>query len=107
MKQTRLEYLESLLDSETPDEFTLYAIAQEHIKLGDDKKAIAFFHRILTANEDYVGLYYHLANCHIRLGHDGEASETYRKGIAVAKKLNDLHALSELQNARTNFELDL
>ena len=34
------------------------------------------------------------------------ALETYSKGIAIAKELGDAHALSELQSAKLNLELD-
>jgi hypothetical protein len=36
-----------------------------------------------------------------------KAEMTYENGIAIAKKLQDQHALAELQNASLNFKLGI
>jgi hypothetical protein len=36
-----------------------------------------------------------------------KALSIYDEGIALCKKISDFHALSELNNARTNCELEL
>ena len=61
----------------------------------------------MKLNSDYVGLYYHLAACFVEIGDHNKALLTYSSGIGIAQKLNDLHALGELKNARLNFELEL
>ena len=48
------------------------------------------------------------SNCGIKdLDNHEKALETYNEGINVAKKLADFHALSELNTAKTNLEIDM
>jgi hypothetical protein len=49
-----------------------------------------------------VGSYYHLGKLHERLGDESKAIAVYEKGMDVAKKLSDNHALSELRGAYDN-----
>ncbi len=104
---SRLEYLFSLLDENRPDDFVLYAIAQEHLQKGHYELAIQFFEKLKDHNANYVGLYYHLAAAYHMIDQDEKAMETYETGIRIAEKIGDLHALSELKNAKTNLEYEL
>lgn len=96
-----------MLDEVNPDQFILYAIAQEYVKHGNDTLAEQYFLRLKGLNPTYTGLYYHLAALYIRSDDSEKAMKTFNEGIAVSKKVRDLHALSELQNAKMNFEIDL
>lgn len=102
----RMNQLLSLLHDDPNDLFVLFAIAKEHEKSGDFEKAIAFYEKIIGIDKEYVGVYYHLAHLYAEDGEIDKAYQIYDAGIDVAKKLSDLHALSELQNARKNLEME-
>jgi len=101
----RLEYLETLLAEDPQDSFVKYAIAKEYEKLDELKVSIEKFEALRKEDPDYVGLYYHLAFIYTEIDEIEKALEVYDAGIEVAKAQNDLHALSELRNARVNAEI--
>ena len=100
----RLQLLQQILEKTPGDSFALFAIAKEHEGLGDSPKALAFYLQLRESEPDYVGLYYHLGKLYEKLGQAEQALQAYRDGAAIAKKLGDLHALSELNTAK--MELD-
>ena len=107
MDNWRVKQLEEMIAQDPKDEFVLFALAQEYGKTGDYPQAITYYTRLKDINPDYVGLYYHLAAVYVATEESEEALKTYNNGIKVAKKLNDLHALAELRNAKLNYELEL
>ncbi|MFN4893806.1 MAG: tetratricopeptide repeat protein [Bacteroidota bacterium] len=98
----RLQMLRSLLADQPTDPFLNHALALEEIKVGKDESARELFEQLLERNPDYVGSYYHLGKLHERLGDESKAIAVYEKGMEVAKKLSDNHALSELRGAYDN-----
>ena len=107
MDNWRVNKLETMIEEDPKDEFVMFALAQEYDKLGLLEQSVKWYNQLKTVNPDYVGLYYHLASVYAELEKEEEAVETYNIGIEIAKKLNDQHALSELQNAKLNYELEL
>ena len=101
----RLEYLKTLLAEDPDDSFVKYAIAKEYEKLDDLETSIEKFESLRKEDSEYVGLYYHLAHIYTEIDETEKALEVYDAGIEVAKVQNDLHALSELMNARVNAEI--
>lgn len=101
----RLIYLKELLAEDPKDSFVKYAIAKEYEKNDNLKMAIEKFEALRKDDPEYVGLYYHLAHIYTEIDDTEKALEVYDAGIAVAKAQNDLHALSELRNARVNAEI--
>lgn len=101
----RLEYLQTLLAEDPNDSFVKYAIAKEYEKLDDLKTSIEKFEALRKQDPNYVGLYYHLAHIYTEIDEIKNALEVYDAGILVAKTQNDLHALSELRNAKVNAEI--
>jgi Tfp pilus assembly protein PilF len=99
MDTARLEKLFNMLKDEPGDSFLKYAIATEYVKLNDDQKALHYYFDILTNDENYVGAYYHLAKLYERIFQKDSAEQTYKKGMMIARKLNDNHAYAELQSA--------
>lgn len=81
------------------DNFTRFALALEYIKKGDFRKAEDLFKSILDADPAYVGVYYHLGKLYEATGDVNQAKAIYNKGISVARKARELHALSELETA--------
>lgn len=102
MENKRLAYLLNTLSSMPEDAFILYALAKEYEKAQDDNEALVYYNRLKDLHPDYVGLYYHLGKLHERQDNFNLALEVYDAGIAVAKRLNDQHAWSELAGARLN-----
>lgn len=70
--------------------------------MGELDKALHEFNLLLEKEEDYVGAYYHLGKLLEQLNQAEKAYFTYKKGMEVARKVNDQHALSELAGAKLN-----
>lgn len=94
-----------LLKEDPTDEFVHYALAQEYVKLEFYEKGLSTYLKLKDMNPEYVGLYYHLAALYVDLEEDNMAIETFDEGIRVARNIGDQHALSELMNAKMNFEI--
>jgi tetratricopeptide (TPR) repeat protein len=99
MNNPRIHQLKTFLQEDPHDNFTLFALALEYIKTGELARAEKLFNDILSNNPDYVGVYYHLGKLYESLDDTGLAKTTYNKGIAVAGKIGDDLALSELKTA--------
>lgn len=104
---SRIPQLEAFLSDNPTDPFIQYALALEHIKSGNLQAGLHYFEGLTENHPDYVGTYYHLARLYIQLHMPEQAGKTYETGIAVAQKLQDQHALAELQNAALNFKLGI
>ena len=96
MSINRLERLQEFLNNEPNDPFLKYALATEYLRLNNPEKALWFFLDLVDKHIDYVGTYYHLGKLYEQISQPKEALATYEKGIAVAKKIKDQHALNEL-----------
>lgn len=106
-KSHRIEQLKGFLDSDPDDSFVRFALAQEYTKMGTLKAALDAYKYIEQNDPNYVGVYYHLAKLYEELTEPELALDTYEKGIEIAKKIPDFHALSELINAKRNLEIEL
>ena len=95
----RIQKLKEFLTQNPGDNFLQHALALEYSKIGDDAGARQLFEEILTRDPGYVGSYYHLAKLLERIDDIPAAILWYEKGMAAAKKANDLHALGELRSA--------
>jgi len=105
MKESpRLHQLLQFHSQSPNDSFLLFALAKEHEKLGNEPEALDFYEKIVATDPDYVGVYYHLGKLLEKTKGQTEALQAYKAGIAVAKKLGDQHALSEL--AAAHLEID-
>lgn len=103
----RLEMLHQLLLEDPKDSFLHFAIAKEYEKKDDWEQAIAKYKELVSLDENYVGTYYHLGKAYEQAQETTLALQTYAEGITVAKKASDFHALSELNSAKTNLEMEL
>jgi tetratricopeptide (TPR) repeat protein len=106
MDNSRLEQLLNYYGSNQANAFIIFAIAKEYEKRQDWEKALHYYLELRDKHSDYVGLYYHLAKLYEEFGHADKALNTYLDGIKVAEQQSDLHALSELKNAKMNLELE-
>ncbi len=95
----RLDALLDFLNEDPTDPFTLFAVASEFRKLGDNDQAFAYFNRLIDGHPTYVGTYYHLGKLLESVGQMEEAIATYTRGIRVAEEQRDAHARAELHDA--------
>ena len=107
MPNNRLQSLLTMYDENKPDSFVLFAIAKEYEYLENMQEAIQKYEDLKTLDPNYVGLYYHLAKAYEGKDMPEKAIKIYEEGIQVAKKQADFHALSELNNAKTNLEMEM
>lgn len=97
MSNKRLEQLLGFLADGSKDPFIKYALATEYAKIGDYEKALSYYNNLVDNEPLYVGTYYHLGKLLEQLERKEEAISIYEKGMSVANKVGDRHALSELQ----------
>lgn len=101
---SRLEKLQSFLALEPDDSFTKYAIGLEYASMKEYASAISQFEALLRDDPAYIATYYQLADAYRSTGSVEFAIETYKTGIAAARKAGDLHTASELQAAWDEME---
>ncbi len=95
----RIDKLKEMLSASPEDCFLLHALGLEYMKLDEVETAVTFFEKVLSANENYTGTYYHLAKAYERMNNPLKAITTYEKGITIAQGQKDNHARNELQMA--------
>lgn len=107
MPINRLEKLLEFAANEPNDPFLKYALATEYLRLENQEKALAFYTDLTENHPDYVGTYYHLGKLYEILNRKEKALITYEKGIAIAKKVKDQHALNELMGVYNTLQDEL
>lgn len=95
----RIAALRSMLAADPSNAFARYGLAQEHVKAGEDERALAEFRAVLEANPDYQAAYYHAGKALERLGRKEDARAMYERGVETSRRSGDLHARSELEAA--------
>jgi predicted Zn-dependent protease len=99
----RLRQLQEFL-AEAPDDSELrYAVAMEHLSLGDDEQAVRAFHELIAAAR-FVPSYLMLGQTLIRLNREDEAKDVLRQGVAAAQQTGNVHALGEIQGLLDSLE---
>ena len=91
-----------MLAQQPTDSFLNHAMALEEIKLGNEAAARSLFESIMQRDPQYIGSYYHLGKLLERQGDETAAIEVFERGMEVAQKLGDQHALNELRGAYDN-----
>ena len=102
MSSQRLQQLQRFLQENPDDSFLIFAIAKEYEGLGDQAEALAHYLKLTQADPDYVGTYYHLGKLYETQQEITKAFQTYKAGMAIARKAGDQHALNELAGAKLN-----
>lgn len=100
MSKSRLQQLLSLLEGSPSDSFINFAIAKEYEGIGEEVKALENFLKLKELDPGYIGTYYHLGKLYEKLKQNKEAYYTYQKGIEIARKAGDQHAMNELAEAK-------
>lgn len=107
MEDSRLSTLLQYLVDQPKDAFLLFAIAKEYETQDKLDKALNYYLKLKENHPDYIGLYLHLGMLYESIQEVNLALQIYSDGIDLAKKIGDFHALSELNNAKTNLEIQL
>jgi tetratricopeptide (TPR) repeat protein len=103
---SRLNQLLEFHEEDPDDSFVRFALAAEYVKLKRYDDALRAFQELYEKDPAYVGLYYHYGKLLQRLGQSDEAASIYREGIALATRITDFHARSELQSALLEMEIE-
>jgi tetratricopeptide (TPR) repeat protein len=91
-----LAQLEKLLALDDADSFVLYAIAQEHAKLGDHDAAIGYYDRCIAVDPKQNYAYFHKARSLEAQSKSDAAIVTLRDGLANARATSDQKAAGEI-----------
>ncbi len=91
-----VEQLQAMLAKDPADPFLLYGLAQEYAKVKDVGRAVEYYDRCLVADPAYCYAYFHKARTLQDADRTEEAIAAARQGLAVAKRVQDGHAASEL-----------
>lgn len=92
-----LEQLQKLLVADPTDPFVPYAMAMEHVRLGQLVTALDYFDRCLALDASYCYAYFHKAQVQKTLGDGLGAKASLVQGAAAARKAQDSKALGEIQ----------
>ena len=106
MDNSRLEQLLNFYSKDSSDKFIIFAIAKEYESLQNLSEALKHYEILIENHPEYIGSYYHLAKLYGEMDELDKAMDIYIRGIQKAQEQKDQHALSELQNAKLNFELE-
>jgi Tfp pilus assembly protein PilF len=105
MNEDRIAQLQKFREESPDDPFIIYALATEY-KEEAPQEAKKLFDELLKKHENYIGTYYHAAALYSEFFDRDKADEIYQKGISLAQKNGEHHALRELKNAYTNFQFE-
>ncbi len=98
-QKTRRQILEEFAAAHPNDAFARYGLAMECAQSGDPQAAIEHFRKLLAAHPDYVAGYFHYGQLLARLSRTDEARQILAAGVAVAQKVGNQHAGTEMQAA--------
>ena len=107
MEQSQIKQLARQIRENPGDSFSKFALALEFRKQGEYKKARILFEDILSADPEYVGVYYHLGKLYEILDRPGDARRLYKSGIEVAGRQSETRTKKELQEALTQLEIEI
>lgn len=105
MNRERINQLEHFLKEDPNDTFSRYALALEY-RQTDAACAEAHFNELLQHHPEYLPTYYHAASFFAELGRTEIAAAIYQKGIELARRQQNQHALRELSTAWQNFQFE-
>jgi len=107
MSTERLKQLLNFHNESPKDSFLIFAIAKEYESVDNIREALTYYLKLQEQDPDYIGLYYHLAKLYEVLEENLKAQSTYKTGIEKAQAAGDFHAVSELNSALQNLEIQL
>lgn len=103
---SRLQQLLDFHRKDPSDTFIRYGIALEYTSQQQYEEALSWFEALRTGFPDYLPTYYMLGDLYRRLNRLSDARAVYTEGVAVARKANDMHTLSEINAALDELDDD-
>ncbi len=91
----RIDQLIQFIKDDPEDPFNHYALALEYCKT-NERRALEIFEDLVINHPQYIPVYYQLAGLYVRLGETKKAVQTFRDGIAVARRYDDQKTVREL-----------
>jgi tetratricopeptide (TPR) repeat protein len=96
MDSERIEILKKLIQMDPSDTFSRFALALEH-KEEKPVEAVQLFEELLKLDPDYVPAYFQAGLTRLDQNDFDQARDWLERGIEVAQKVGDDHALGEMQ----------
>jgi len=93
---SRMEQLQALLGENPNDVFLSYALALEHLSIGETEKGISILQDIIQKHPDYIAAYHRLGDVFFSLNQFKEAIDVLSAGIPLAPAGSK--AKQEMQN---------
>ena len=94
--ETRIALLRQLAAESPDDATTHFLLGRELLAHGHAAEAMGAFEAAIRAQPDYAAAYRQLGNAMEAAGRREAAAETYRRGIAVAERTQDVQAGREM-----------
>ena len=88
--------LESLIARYPDKPFPRYGLAMEYKKAGRFDDAVAQFEKAMALDPNYVAAYMHCGIALREAGRVVDAKATLTRGLAVAQRIGNAHAASEI-----------
>lgn len=101
-QEQRIKYLEEEHQSSPNEPFNPYALALEYAQL-DSEKADYYFSLTLENFPEYLACYYAAANFFFETENYDKAEDTFKRGIALAQKLQKEKPEKELKASYAMF----
>lgn len=98
-ESSRLEEIRGFIEMDPKNPFPRYALAMEYKNLGQPERAHEAFAELAQLHPDYVPQYLMHGGVLAGLRRLDEARAVYARGIEVARRMKNGHALGELQAA--------
>ena len=95
MSTDRLQQLEAMYADNPQELFVLYALALEHVKLGNEKQSVKYFEQVLSVNRSYLPVFYQYASF-LQDKDILKAKLLCQEGILLAGNQNKLKTKTEL-----------
>lgn len=95
----RIELLKGFLAEDPGDNFSMYALALEYVKINNVNEAIRLLEQLLEKNPGYLAAYYQLGKLYELQRNFPKASSIFEKGLEVAHEQKDQKTFNELQSA--------
>ncbi len=95
-EKSRVEQLEEFVKAKPQDALTRYMLAMELKKLGRNEDSLREFATLHEKNDTYVPAYLMHGQLLNALGRVDEAKSVLQRGIEVAQRVGNAHALGEM-----------
>ncbi len=101
----KIAMLQQILTQQPGDAFARYGLAMAYASDGRTESSLAEFDHLLHEHPDYTAGYFMAAQTLVKANRATEAQNRLREGIASARRTNNQHALSEMQQLLEDLEL--